>query len=513
MNNVVEFKREIEDILDDWFKYKSNKVLCIHGARRVGKTTSIKRFCNNNFKSVIYIDLAYNHKIHEELNKMLNSYKPEVSSLINFILNELGDSNIKDIKDEEIVIIIDEIQLNPIIYSMLKIISEESNLRLIATGSYMSVLKKYNYQNREEDFLNPDFNNNARLGDSIVYYRMRSLTFNEFFSGIEGKTLKTYLKERVNNNFCLGNYLDMDFTYIREIYNMYMICGGYPYIASEYIRNKNRYNKEELLDILFINTGDLLNTIVAESLVYLNTKLSILNPDTLNEIFEEIIKIILFNIITHNDDSNKVGVNFDSIFEISYTFNKESIYKRFNGKYSDKIIQNCVSWFIHFGLLEVITSKEINEERFIISDLAVFNYYINKMEINEGNSLGSKIKHFIYLECIKNVERGYRYNVDKVGVKSFSMKAHFGASEKHELDLIISDRFNNPFKELNIYGIEVKSTGGDCKSLGYYMEKNIINTPVITNVSNMISYQCVDNKKVIVLPVYLLMELLTLVEY
>lgn len=51
------FKRKIYEKLLDWKKnYSSSKALLIEGARRIGKSTVVKEFAKNEYKSFIVID-------------------------------------------------------------------------------------------------------------------------------------------------------------------------------------------------------------------------------------------------------------------------------------------------------------------------------------------------------------------------------------------------------------------------------------------------------------------------
>ena len=51
-------KRKIYDTLVNWKKENGKSALLIEGARRVGKTTVVKEFAKNEYKSFILIDFS-----------------------------------------------------------------------------------------------------------------------------------------------------------------------------------------------------------------------------------------------------------------------------------------------------------------------------------------------------------------------------------------------------------------------------------------------------------------------
>ena len=53
---MAELRRKIDKYLVEWKNSKDKKPLIIKGARQIGKTTSIKKFGNENYKSFIEIN-------------------------------------------------------------------------------------------------------------------------------------------------------------------------------------------------------------------------------------------------------------------------------------------------------------------------------------------------------------------------------------------------------------------------------------------------------------------------
>lgn len=49
-------KRKFEEILCHWKDNKRRKPLLVHGARQIGKTTTIRSFGENHFEKMVYVN-------------------------------------------------------------------------------------------------------------------------------------------------------------------------------------------------------------------------------------------------------------------------------------------------------------------------------------------------------------------------------------------------------------------------------------------------------------------------
>ena len=93
-------KRKIYNELLKW-KTDGTKPLIVLGARQVGKTYVIDKFCQNEFKNYVHLNLLENTEVIELYNSNQNSEEKfrKFKILINF-----------DIEQENTVLLIDEIQ-------------------------------------------------------------------------------------------------------------------------------------------------------------------------------------------------------------------------------------------------------------------------------------------------------------------------------------------------------------------------------------------------------------------
>ncbi len=56
-DKLIYLKRDAYNKLLEWKNNHTNKVLLVEGARQVGKTYLVKRFADENYKDIIYINL------------------------------------------------------------------------------------------------------------------------------------------------------------------------------------------------------------------------------------------------------------------------------------------------------------------------------------------------------------------------------------------------------------------------------------------------------------------------
>ena len=124
-------ERKIDKFLSDWKKNNDRKPLIVKGPRQIGKTESIKRFAQNNYKSVIEINFVTSEKY-----KMITSDGYDADSIIKNI-SLINPSN-KFIPNET-VIFFDEIQEFPDIATSLKFFNIDGRFDVICSGSLLGI--------------------------------------------------------------------------------------------------------------------------------------------------------------------------------------------------------------------------------------------------------------------------------------------------------------------------------------------------------------------------------------
>lgn len=108
-------KRKIDEYLQRWKKEEDRKPLIVKGPRQVGKTESIQRFGEKNYKSVIYINF-----VEEPKYKMIVNDGYKTDDIVKNI--SLLDPSKAFIPGETLVFF-DELQEFPEISTSLKFLS------------------------------------------------------------------------------------------------------------------------------------------------------------------------------------------------------------------------------------------------------------------------------------------------------------------------------------------------------------------------------------------------------
>lgn len=206
-------KRKIDKYLSDWKNNDNRKPLIVKGPRQIGKTESIKRFAENNYKSVIEINFVTSEKY-----KMITSDGYDADSIIKNI--SLIEPSYRFVPNETIIFF-DEIQEYPEIATSLKFFNIDGRFDVICSGSLLGI----NYKRIESN--------------SVGYktdYDMYSLDFEEFLwaKGYSDDVINDMLKAMLE----LKPFSELQHTIFSSLFLDYCILGGMPAVVKEYIKNK-----------------------------------------------------------------------------------------------------------------------------------------------------------------------------------------------------------------------------------------------------------------------------------
>lgn len=203
-------KRKIDNYLIQWKNDSDRKPLIVKGARQIGKTESICRFANENYKNVIYINF-----VEEPKYKLIteDGYKTE-----DIIRNISRMDPSKKFEAGETVLVFDELQEFPEIATALKFFKIDGRFDVICSGSLLGI----NYKRIESN--------------SVGYktdYHMMSMDFEEFLwaKGYDRADIEDMLWHmKMEKPF---NEIEMK-TY-SALFLDYCILGGMPAVVREYI--------------------------------------------------------------------------------------------------------------------------------------------------------------------------------------------------------------------------------------------------------------------------------------
>lgn len=212
-------KRKIYNDLLNWSQNKANrKPLMILGVRQCGKTYIIDKFCKENYKNYIYINLLEDNKIVELYNSNYSSH--EKYQRLKMILQY-------DIEEENTVLFIDEIQECENLISELKYFCEvHNNINIICAGSLLGIKIK----NMSSPF---------PVG-KVKTLHLYPMDFEEFLWALNKYELINQIKICYKTNKIIGNPLH---DILIELYKTYLISGGMPESISNIVKINLDYIK------------------------------------------------------------------------------------------------------------------------------------------------------------------------------------------------------------------------------------------------------------------------------
>lgn len=198
------------------WKQESNgeTALLVEGPRRVGKSTIVKQFAENEYRSHIIIDFA---KASTEEKAIFN----DISDL-DFFFTRLKLLKGVSLHTRESVIVFDEVQKHPIARQAIKYLVEDGRYDYIETGSLISI-----HQNID----------NIVIPSEEEPISMFPMDYEEFRWAVYNDTetiplLRSVLEKRQS----LGD--DVNRKMLRD-YRLYMLVGGMPQAVSKYMETQD----------------------------------------------------------------------------------------------------------------------------------------------------------------------------------------------------------------------------------------------------------------------------------
>ena len=234
------FKRDIWKELLYWKDY-SDVTLEVQGARQVGKTFILKKFCQENFKQFIYVNMA------EKSGKDFLGIKARVEESVGITYQTSSKDNIKQIITQyypdfvdsfETIILFDEIQESSEIFNLIRIFTREFETKFIVTGSYLGKLL-------DREFFLP-------AGD-LVSIDMYSMSFPEFLGAfhLRQEYEQCYKQKRTSKTF-------------KQFFELYTQIGGYPSVVKTFIETRDRNS-------CFSKLEQIINVFISESTRYFDS--------------------------------------------------------------------------------------------------------------------------------------------------------------------------------------------------------------------------------------------------
>jgi hypothetical protein len=208
----MRFKRKAYNQLLDWKEnYADNYAVMVEGARRVGKSTVVLQFAENEYKSYILIDFS---NVSEEIRRCFD----DISNLDMFFLRLQALTGVTLYKHES-VIVFDEVQLFPKARQAIKHLVKDGRYHYIETGSLISIKRNV------KDILIPS---------EEMKIQMFPMDYEEFCDA--ANVDYSLLKELYEVGRGAGQQANRKL--MRDI-RIYMAVGGMPQAVEAYINGNN----------------------------------------------------------------------------------------------------------------------------------------------------------------------------------------------------------------------------------------------------------------------------------
>ena len=226
------FKRKIYNKLLAWKEESDgHTALLIEGARRIGKSTVVEAFAQNEYESYILIDFSTAPNGIRELFE-------DISDL-NYLFLQLQLQYHVDLVERKSVIIFDEVQLCPLARQAIKHLVKDRRYDYIETGSLISIRKNVK---------------NILIPSEERKINMYPMDYEEFLWAIGDQTSYSLTQKCFEQGVSLGQQTNRK---LLRTFRLYMLIGGMPQAVNEYLVTNN-FRKVDLVkrDILQLYEDD-----------------------------------------------------------------------------------------------------------------------------------------------------------------------------------------------------------------------------------------------------------------
>ncbi len=208
------FRRKAYQKILQWKQESHGETaLLIEGARRVGKSTLVRQFTQNEYKSFALFDFSKASKEEKALFEDLSD--------MDFFFTRLKLLKNITLYERESVIVFDEVQKYPIARQAIKALVEDGRYDYIETGSLISIHK--NVENiiipSEEEVLD-----------------LHPLDYEEFLWALGDTATMDLLREAFQKKRGFGDAVNRK---LMRDFRLYMLVGGMPQSVSKYLETKD----------------------------------------------------------------------------------------------------------------------------------------------------------------------------------------------------------------------------------------------------------------------------------
>ena len=208
------FYRKISEKIQHYFEDDDGKILCIDGARQVGKSFIIRELASKRYKNYIELNMADDWNGNKLFSNVgtIDSFYLQVSVLAGDKLNTLEDT----------IIFIDEIQIYPKLLTLLKPLRKDNKYKYICSGSELRIALS---------------NTTLIPMGAFQEIKMYPMDFEEF---LLANSVGNLVIEHLRGCFLHKQSLEDSLHHkILDLFKTYLYVGGLPEAVKAFVSSKN----------------------------------------------------------------------------------------------------------------------------------------------------------------------------------------------------------------------------------------------------------------------------------
>lgn len=230
------FKRKIYNKLLEWkHATQGSRAILIEGARRIGKSTIVKEFARNEYKSFIFIDFNIASDV------VRSAFQNYMTDLDTFFMILSAEYNVT-LHRRESIIVFDEVQKFPTARQAIKYLVADGRYDYVETGSLISIKENVH------DITIPS-------EERKMY--MYPMDFEEYCWAMNENGLAEYIRQCYRDEVPLEQALHKK---AMLLFRQYILVGGMPKSVSAFIENDRSFEKADVekRDILQLYREDIM---------------------------------------------------------------------------------------------------------------------------------------------------------------------------------------------------------------------------------------------------------------
>lgn len=213
-DHTIYFKRKMYDTMLQWKSERNgDTALLIQGARRVGESTIAEEFARKEYRSYILIDFS---RVTKEVSDLFNDM-----SDLNYLFLRLQFIYQVQLHERESVIVLDEVQLQPLARQAIKHFVKDHRYDYIETASLISVRSK---------------SRGILIPSEETKVNMYPMDYEEFRWALGDTATIPLLRAAFEKKISLGDAVHRK---LMRDFRLYMLVGGMPQAVAAYIKTNN----------------------------------------------------------------------------------------------------------------------------------------------------------------------------------------------------------------------------------------------------------------------------------